>query len=393
MAVDLPSRLRRLLDAEIPRFSDGEMKRRRDLVAAAVAEAGAEHLVFCGYNRAGSAVQWLTQWPVTAEAIGVFTPGLPDALFVQWVNHAPLARRFAAAAETVEWGGESSIGKAIDVLARRGAKPNRVAVIGPMPFEQHAALAARFGRVIGLNRAYHRLRAVKSPEELDWLRIGAAFSDAGMAALRAAIRPGANERQLGDAVERAYVAEGGGTGIHYIGITSMRDPDLAVPRQFPLPRVVRKGDVVVAEITAHFYDHGGQVLRSFAVGEEPTPLYRALHEAADAAFAAICAVLKAGATPAQVVAAAGVIEDAGFTIIDDLLHGYGGGYLQPVLGSASRPAGPVPETPFRAGQTVVIQPNVVTRDGRAGVQTGELVVVTEGGVESLHQFPRGFARV
>ena len=72
-----------------------------------------------------------------------------------------------------------------------------------------------------------------------------------------------------------------------------------------------------------------------------------------------------------------MIEDAGFTIIDDLLHGYGGGYLPPILGSKSRPAGPVPQEPFRAGQTVVIQPNVVTRDGKAGVQTGEMVVITE----------------
>ena len=89
------------------------------------------------------------------------------------------------------------------------------------------------------------------------------------------------------------------------------------------------------------------------------------------------------------IEASGVIEDAGFTIIDDLLHGYGGGYLPPILGSKSRPAGPIPDAPFRAGQTVVIQPNVVTRDGKAGVQTGELVLITETGIERLHSFPRG----
>ena len=105
---------------------------------------------------------------------------------------------------------------------------------------------------------------------------------------------------------------------------------------------------------------------------------------------AIAKVLKAGAMPAQAIEAAGVIEDAGFTIIDDLLHGYGGGYLQPILGSKSRPAGPVPQEPFRAGQTVVIQPNVVTRDGTAGVQTGEMVVITDSGIERLHSMPRGF---
>src|ERR1041385_3258238 len=369
------------------------MKRRRDLVAAALAEEGADHLVFCGYNRAGSAVQWLTQWPVTNEALGVFTPGLPDALFVQYVNHAPLARRFAADAETVEWGGEASIRKVIEVLEKRGARTGRVAVIGPMPFEQHAALVAKFGNAISLNRIYQRLRAVKSPEELDWLRIGAAMSDAGMAALRDAIKPGVTERQLGDAIERAYVPEGGATNIHYIGTTSMHDSQIGVPRQFPSNRKVQKGDVVVSEITALFFDHGGQVLRSFAVGEDPTPLYRDLHAAADAALDAIFAVLKAGATPAQVIEASRLIEDAGFTIIDDLVHGYGGGYLRPILGSKSRPAGPIPEEPFQAGQTVVVQPNVVTPDRKAGVQTGQLIVITETGVESLQKFPRGFARV
>ena len=146
---------------------------------------------------------------------------------------------------------------------------------------------------------------------------------------------------------------------------------------------------MVAEISAAFWEHPGQVLRSFALGE-PTKLYRDLHAAADAAFDAIASVLKAGATPADVIEASSVIEDAGFTIIDDLLHGYGGGYLPPVLGCKSRPAGPVPQEPFRAGQTVVIQPNVTTRDGKAGVQTGEMVVITEGGIERLHAIPRGF---
>jgi len=338
-------------------------------------------------------VQWLTQWPVTTEALGVFSPNLPDALFVQWVNHAPLARRFAEAAEIVEWGGESSIRKVIGELEKRGARADRVAVMGQMPFEQHAALAAKFGKIVSLNRIYQRLRAVKSAEELDWLRIGAAMSDAGMTALRDTIKPGVTERQLGDAIERAYVAEGGTTGIHYIGTTSMHDSQIAAPRQYPSNRKIQKGDVVVSEITAQFFDHGGQVLRSFTVGEEPTPLYRDLHAAADAALDAILAVLKAGATPAQVIAASHAIEDAGFTIIDDLLHGYGGGYMRPILGSASRPSGPVPEEPFQAGQTVVVQPNVVTTDRKAGVQTGQLVVITESGVESLQKFPRGFAQV
>ena len=114
---------------------------------------------------------------------------------------------------------------------------------------------------------------------------------------------------------------------------------------------------------------------------------------ADAAFDAVAKVLKAGALPRQVIDAARIIEDAGFTIIDDLFHGYGGGYLLPILGSKSRPSAHVPDEPFRAGMVVVIQPNVVTPDGGAGVQTREMVLITETGIEPTHAVPRGFATV
>src|SRR5262252_10936189 len=130
-SLPLPPRLKPIVESDYPRYSAAEMARRRAAVEAALAAADCDHLVFYGANRAGSAVQWLTQWPVTVEAIGVFTPGERDALFVQWINHAPLAKRLASEAE-VSWGGESSIGAAIGVLEKRGARENRVGVIGPL---------------------------------------------------------------------------------------------------------------------------------------------------------------------------------------------------------------------------------------------------------------------
>ncbi|MFZ2091693.1 MAG: M24 family metallopeptidase [Pseudolabrys sp.] len=387
----LPPHLARIVEAEYPRFSDAEMTRRRVAIESLVAQADCDHLVFCGANRFGSAVQWLTQWPVTAEAVGVLTPGKRDALFVQYVNHAPQAQILADKAD-VAWGRESSIAEAIRVLEERGARQDRIATVGPVSAEQHATLSTKFGKPTSLNRDYIRLRQVKSGEELDWLRIGAHFSDLGMTALRDGLKTGMNERELGDLVERAYISQGATNVIHYIGVTAMNAPDLGVPRQFPRMRRVQPGDAVAAEISAALWEHPGQVLRSFALGT-PNKLYRELHAAADAAFDAIAAVLKAGATPSQVIEASGVIEEAGFTIIDDLLHGYGGGYLPPILGCKSRPAGPVPPEPFRAGQTVVIQPNVVTRDGKAGVQTGEMVLITDTGIERLHSLPRGFVQL
>src|SRR5512135_3479705 len=111
------------------------MARRRAAVEALLAEQGCEHLIFCGANRFGSAVQWLTQWPVTAEAVGVLTPGKRDALFVQYVNHAPQAQILADKAD-VAWGRESSIAEAIRVLKERGARQDRIATVGPVSAEQ-----------------------------------------------------------------------------------------------------------------------------------------------------------------------------------------------------------------------------------------------------------------
>src|SRR5262245_66629191 len=89
----LSPQLRRIVEVDYPRFSAGEMARRRAAVESVLAEAGLDHLVFCGLNRTGSAVQWLTQWPVTAEAVGVLSPGQPEVLVGEYVNHRSAGRR------------------------------------------------------------------------------------------------------------------------------------------------------------------------------------------------------------------------------------------------------------------------------------------------------------
>ncbi len=277
-------------------------------------------------------------------------------------------------------------------LEARGAKPGRVGVMGPLGFEGHGILSKALGPIAGLGRDYVRLRKVKSAEELDWFRIGAWMSDCGMAALRDHARPGITERQLANEIERAYVGEGGSTVIHFIGSTPMANPSVPAPVQFASARKIAKGDVVFSEISANFFEHSGQVLRSYIVGEEPNPLYRDLHAAADVCYDAVLKVLRAGAKAGDVLEATRCVEDAGFLTVDDVLHGYGGGYFPPVIGSTTRANPFNPDEEFVAGQLVVVQPNVVTRDHKAGVQTGEMVLITETGVERMHQLEQGFGR-
>jgi Xaa-Pro aminopeptidase len=379
-------------DDGYPRFSDGEMARRRTAIHEVIDGHGVSHLVLYGANRFGSAVQWLTGWPVTREAAVVVTPGEPDALFVQFHNHLPNARRLARDAD-VRWGGPSTVTAVVEELARRAPRDAAIAVAGPLTASQRDAIAASFRSVVDLSGPVTALRLVKSAEELGWIRIGAELSDRAIEALRREVVPGVSEQDLAAIVEGAYLARGGVNHIHYFGVTSMDAPDRAVPAQFPSERRIAAGDVLTTEISASYWDHPGQVLRTFTVAADPTSLYRELHDVAQAAFDAVATVVRDGAHVEEAIEAATVIEDAGFTTYDDLVHGFVGGYLPPVLGSRSRTLEPPPDMVFRAGMTVVIQPNVITPDERAGVQTGELVHVTADGVERLHAVETGMRRI
>jgi Xaa-Pro aminopeptidase len=384
----LDDRLIRIVEQEYPRFSGAEIKRRRDAMARAMEEAGVDHLLCYGSGFRGGPVTWLSQWLSTTEAQLVFTPGVKDAMFVQYYNHLPLARKLAAEAD-VAWGGASTIETAIKELEKRGAKPGRVGLAGGMPFGPYRALAAKFGDIKDLNRAYFRLRMVKSAEELDWYHIGARLSDLSIDALRKEIKPGLTERDLSAIVEGVYQDFGGQHVIHFFSVNSMREPEYGVPRQYPSTRKIRTGDVISTEITCTFWDYGGQVLRTFSVGEPLNDLFGRIHAAADAAFDAIFKTIKPGVHARELVKAAQPIEDAGFTTYDDLVHGTGGGYLPPIVGSPSRQNEPIPDLELREGMMMVIQPNVITKDERAGIQTGEAVRVTATGAASIHTAPRG----
>ena len=105
-----------------------------------------------------------------------------------------------------------------------------------------ARLRGAFARVIDLNRDFTQLRLIKSPEEVDWMRIGAWYSDRAIQAVADNLLPGITERDLGDLCQRAWVPLGGETVIHFFGSTPMDAPDCKVPRQLPSTRPIARGD-------------------------------------------------------------------------------------------------------------------------------------------------------
>jgi Xaa-Pro dipeptidase len=377
--------------AERVRFSEAEMHARRAALGREMDHSGVHYALVYGANRSGSAVSWLTGWPVTREALLIVGPEQDDdVLLVSFFNHVPQAGRLSTV--RVEWAGPRIVATALDIIASRGPTPNRIGLVGALPFDQYLLLAEQVPAVTDLNPAYTRLRLVKSDEELVALRQAAELTDAALVALAASLRPGATDYEVLAQAEDAYVRLGGQHHIHYLGITSMDEPVVSVPAQWPTGCVIQHGDVITCEISAAAApDYAGQVLRTFTVDAPPTALFADLHAVAVAAFDAVAAALVPGARARDLAAAAAVIEQAGFTAIDDVVHGFGGGYLPPVVPAPGRPM-LTPDFVLSAGMTLVVQPNVVTRDRRAGVQTGELLVITENGPQRIHEFPPGLHR-
>jgi Xaa-Pro aminopeptidase len=381
--------LRALLNRNYPRFSDAEYARRERLLGEIMARDGIDYLLLLTFQRVGSANEWIIAWPGWTETITVFKPGQRAAAFVEYFNHVPLAQQLARNCD-VRWSEERDLGKPIEELRRRGA--SRIGTIGPLQASRLRELEEAF-QVVSLDVEYMRLRnCEKSEEEIDWFRVGCALSDAGMAKLVREAKAGMTEYQLADLIERGYVAHGGMHGIHFIGTTPMANPAMYVPRQFHSHRKIERGDIVVCELSASFWGYSGQVLRSFTVESEPTPLYRDLHATAEAAYDAIANAIRPGGTADDLITATSIIEQNGFTTCDDVVHGYGGGYFQPIIGSKSRPAARLSNTVLRENMCLVVQPNVITLDRTAGVQTGEMVRVTKTGCEPLHNMPRGLLR-
>jgi Xaa-Pro dipeptidase len=372
----------------IATFTAAERARRAEAIRERMRATGVDALLLYAAGRAAD-IQYLVEWPGTREAFLVFAVAGEPTLLVQFFNHVANARRVATTPD-VRWAGAANAAVA-EAVAERA--PRRLGIVGALPWSLARVVTERTkAELVDFTAELRTIRSVASDEEIEVLREAARVTDLAMHALELRVRPGLQERDLVHVVESAITAAGGTPGIHFMATTPMRAPRIGVPSQIQSPRRIERGDVLITEITAHVRGYGGQIHRAYAIGAEPTPEYEALHEAAVLAFERICATLRDGATVAQVLDAAEVLHERGFTIHDDLLHGTD--QLPPILQTRRTARHPQPESfVFRENMVVVVQPNLVSdQTATAGLQVGETVRVTRSGVERLHSYPLRFVR-
>lgn len=389
-----------------PRFSDAEYRRREAVVRREMTARGLDAIVAVGDSGGRTAnqanVYWLTNWidPMVAYVIMTATGG--PWLLMSNLLYLHTARRAGRAVE-IEACGMNPGSTLAQRLLDLGFAKGRIGIAGvrnvgrsSMPAEHRDALIsampeAHFEDALDVMVA---ARMIKSAEEIEWFERGAALTDKVIGHLAGNIRLGMPEYQLSALIHEAVLPEGGVVRLQFVGATPMAAPEIIFPWQYPSNRKLQRGDVLLTEISASYGACSGQIQRPFALGAVPTPEYQRLYDLAATCYHRIFEVLRPGATDAEVRAAAGFIEEEGFKTLDVLIHGWGIQIEPPRVdlpnAMIKRELGPVA---FKQGMLIVVQPHVVSPDGKRGVQAGNLVVIEEQGARSLQRYPMEFIRI
>src|SRR2546430_12009681 len=107
---------------------------------------------------------------------------------------------------------------------------------------------------------------------------------------------------------------GAGGQPHFAFLRSipMDDPNGCVPGQIPSGRRIRRGDVIITEISASCWGYSGQIHRPVFVGADPTPSWRRMFVTPYEAFNRVAGAARPGAAGRGVIPLAPGIGRRGY---------------------------------------------------------------------------------
>lgn len=240
---------------------------------------------------------------------------------------------------------------------------------------QEALPAALFKTGSGVTSALMR---VKEESELEAMRKAAKIADSALAAGLAALRPGATEAEVGDALTAEMRRLGGKPAFCIIAAGA----NGAEPHHLSDDTVIREGDVVVMDFGCTVDGYYSDITRMAAVGHASEEAKR-IHDIVLAAHHAARAAIRPEVTAESIDSAARkVIEDAGFGefFMHRLGHGIGmRGHEDPnmVAGNQHR---------LEVGNCFSVEPGIYL-PGKFGVRLENIVTVTADGHESFNEEP------
>jgi Xaa-Pro aminopeptidase len=372
-----------------PRFSDAEYARRCGLIREAMKKDGIDAILIAG-ARGSSEVAYLSNYLAQSPCWLLFPREGEGTVFIHFFNHQPCVKA-QSVIDDVRWYGPTPLPTIVEEMRGRGLDKSKIGLVSMrgMAYGHVTELQRQFpqAELCEFGPQFGRIRRVRSEEELVYMRRSGYLTDLACEALENNLRAGLTEQDVLSIVYGAYIKHGGDPGIHFIASTNMNSPDRFVPWQKQTSRVLENGSVVITELTVSYWGYSTQIHRPFAIGKEPSLIYRKLFDAAYQCYESVRKVCKPGTTSEEIIAATSVIEESGFTSYDSVFHGEAG--KSPELGTKSA-AHPLERWTLEENMVHIIQPNPITKDLTAGLQLGAAVVVKPNGGEPLHNYPFKF---
>ena len=246
-----------------------------------------------------------------------------------------------------------------------------------------------FCTLIDVSDLVSRLRLVKSPAEVAYVRRAAELADAALDEAERLARPGAFEGDILAAMQGAVFRGGGDDPANEYIIGS--GPDALLCRYFSGRRNLDADDQLTLEFAGVYRHYHSCLMRTIRIGAAP-PRQREMHKVAVEALQACKAALKPGRPIGEVFDAhAAVLDGAGYRAHRMNATGYS-------LGATFAPnwmdwpmlyhGNPEPAAP---GMVFFI--HIIIFDSEAGLAmtTGQTVLVTDGGCEALSRRPLDLA--
>ena len=369
-------------------FSPEEMQTRRDAAAWAMQAAGLDALLMfkqesmyylTGYDTFGfSLFQCLV---MTADGRVVLLTRLPDLRQAQYTSDIEDIRI---------WRDVEGMNPAVDLrllLEELGLRNTRLG----MELDSYG-LKARYWRLVeqefegmfvieDASTLVDRLRAVKSPREIEYARKAAALSDdAWEEAIRLG-RPGAYEGDILAAMQGAIFKGGGDYAGNEFVIGS--GPSALLVRYHTGRRHLDAEDQLTLEFSGAYRRYHAAMMRTLLTGIGHSE-HCAMHAACCEAMLACMERIRPGEPMGAVFDAhAQVMDDAGFE--DHRLNacGYGMGavynplWVDPPMFYSGNPL------LMEAGNIFFLHPTLLNSDSGRAMALGQTVLVTEGGCEEL----------
>lgn len=226
--------------------------------------------------------------------------------------------------------------------------------------------------LVPINNEITRLRRIKTPKELEYIRRAEEIGDETFTQILDYIKPGMTELEVAARIEYLLKMNGGQRtsfpAIVASGINS------SMPHAVPTMKKLEAGDFLTMDFGCVYMGYCSDMTRTIVIGKASDKQKEIYHTVLEAQMAAL-EIIRAGLKGKEVdKAARDIIYKAGY----EGCFGHGLGHSVGLFIHENPRLSPLEEEVLEAGMTETVEPGIYVK-GFGGVRIEDLVAVTEDG--------------